>query len=247
MPRTSNDTRPLGRASPEEMLSTRLIFKVNRSLGSLRSATLALLNGGDRDESFRRELLAGMAAEMEALTFDLDNAALFMAMQKGRLHRRPDALLLRRWMMQQLEPWPQRVEARGLVWRQQIDEQLPMIEADPHHLGLVLHNLLTNALAYTLTPGWVSVEVVDEKDEVRISVGNSGLDLSEDERRQVFEPFYTWTAYQRFPAGLGLGVTVAQRLVAAEGGRLEVAGIAGEGSRFDVHLPASQVEDEAMA
>ena len=68
--------------------------------------------------------------------------------------------------------------------------------------------------------------------EVLIAVSDTGRGITPDERRHVFEPFYSKKA-----DGTGLGLTLAQRIVAAHGGRIDLESVPGAGSRFLVALP----------
>ena len=63
-----------------------------------------------------------------------------------------------------------------------------------------------------------------------------GLGIAAAEQQRVFEPFYRSERDQRFPQGLGLGLTIAHELVLAHGGRLTLDSQSGQGSRFTVHL-----------
>ena len=56
-------------------------------------------------------------------------------------------------------------------------------------------------------------------------------------RRLVFEPLYRNQPAHRFPAGMGLGLSIANDLIVAHGGRLEIESVLGQGSQFTLWLP----------
>jgi signal transduction histidine kinase len=60
-----------------------------------------------------------------------------------------------------------------------------------------------------------------------------------EERRRVFEPFYS-----RKPAGTGLGLTIARRIVATHGGRIEIESTPGRGTCFTILLPQGGQDDD---
>jgi signal transduction histidine kinase len=64
-------------------------------------------------------------------------------------------------------------------------------------------------------------------------VADTGCGIPSEERARVFEPFYS-----RKPGGSGLGLTIAQRIVAAHGGRIDLDSAPGRGTRFIIALPA---------
>ena len=67
-----------------------------------------------------------------------------------------------------------------------------------------------------------------------IAVTDTGGGIPVEERRRVFEPFYS-----RKRSGTGLGLTIARRIVATHRGRIDVESTPGQGSRFTVVLPLS--------
>jgi signal transduction histidine kinase len=67
---------------------------------------------------------------------------------------------------------------------------------------------------------------------VAIAVTDTGGGIAVEEHRRVFEPFYS-----RKRSGTGLGLTIARRIVATHGGRIDVESTPGQGSRFTVVLP----------
>jgi signal transduction histidine kinase len=111
-----------------------------------------------------------------------------------------------------------------------------MIEIDPDRLAQVLGNLLSNAIKYTPAGGAVSFEAGLDNGDVRLRVSDTGTGIEPEEQGRIFEPFYR-SQSDRFPEGLGLGLAIAQDLIEAHGGRLEVESQPGQGSQFTAWLP----------
>ncbi len=101
----------------------------------------------------------------------------------------------------------------------------------------MLDNLLSNAVKYTPVEGIVSVSANIKGEAIWIQVNDTGPGLTEEDQARIFEPFYRSQSGRRFPQGMGLGLTIAQDLVVAHSGRLEVHSRPGEGSRFTIWLP----------
>ena len=104
--------------------------------------------------------------------------------------------------------------------------------SDPHLLRRVVQNFVSNALRYT-TSGKVLLGCRRRGDEVAIEVWDSGPGISEADRKRIFEEF------ERLPnqtggQGLGLGLSIAQRIAQLLGHRIEVDSVAGKGSVFRI-------------
>jgi signal transduction histidine kinase len=119
------------------------------------------------------------------------------------------------------------------------------VRGDADRIKQVLLNLVDNALKHTPDGGTVSVvaDCVDEDGEpqVQISVRDTGIGIPEADLPHVFERFYRVDkSRSRDLGGAGLGLAIAQSIVAAHGGKIEVHSKVGEGTSFDVWLPAYQ-------
>lgn len=113
---------------------------------------------------------------------------------------------------------------------------------DAHRVVQILHNLVGNAIKFT-SSGSVRVRLVaegggDQPDAIRIEVADTGIGLTEEQTRRIFEPFtQADTTTTRKFGGTGLGLSIVRGLVDAMGGTIEVASHPGAGARFTVRLP----------
>lgn len=223
--------------SARRRLLANLVHEVGRPVGALQSAIQALLNGADRDEEFRRELLTGMEAEVQRMHPLLDNLTQLHDRILGTLELNCRPTVLNEWLPPTLAPWREAAQAKGLSWQAAIPPNLPTLELDADRLAQVLGNLLSNAIKYTPAGGMVSFAAGLNKGEVWLKVSDSGPGITEADQARIFEPFYRSQHAQRFPEGMGLGLSIAQDLIVAHGGRLEVESQPGQGSQFTVRLP----------
>jgi two-component system phosphate regulon sensor histidine kinase PhoR len=112
------------------------------------------------------------------------------------------------------------------------------IKADREAIGLALRNLLDNALKYSAESSTVSVSVESRGDFAGISVEDHGAGIPLQEQRDVFRKFVRGTAARTLNVkGTGIGLAMADQIVKAHGGRLELFSEPGRGSRFTVWLP----------
>ena len=106
------------------------------------------------------------------------------------------------------------------------------VSADQNQLRQVFLNLILNAVQAMRTGGQMTLGVRQESGSTRVVVRDTGPGIPSDKLRQVFEPFYSTK-----PGGTGLGLPIAQRIVAEHGGRLVVESKPGEGTTATMILP----------
>jgi signal transduction histidine kinase len=123
--------------------------------------------------------------------------------------------------------------------RLDLPEEPVLLNCDPTRVEQVLHNLVSNALKYSPTSSRVDVIVGREGEEAVLSVVDRGIGVSAEEMRNLFMPFRRSGRAREKAPGVGLGLSVARRIVEAHGGRIEVDSRPGVGSTFRVRLPLS--------
>jgi signal transduction histidine kinase len=128
----------------------------------------------------------------------------------------------------------------------EIEDGLPMIEADHHQLSQVFTNLLTNAFEALDGRGKIAVTAFASAIEedpafaglqpptptIVVDVADDGPGLPREAIDKIFDPFYTTK-----PQGSGLGLAIVRKIVDAHDGRIDVSSVPGAGTRFRVTLP----------
>ena len=140
----------------------------------------------------------------------------------------------------------QLAQDRGLEWQASIPENLPRVWGDRTRLRQIVLNLISNAVKFT-AQGQVTLRVRALEEMVAIEVSDTGLGISPEEQKVIFEEFRrsertTALGY----SGLGLGLSICKRLVELHGGRIGVrsSGEEGAGSTFYFTLPVLQGDEE---
>ncbi|MDR6774237.1 PAS domain S-box protein [Azospirillum sp. BE72] len=111
---------------------------------------------------------------------------------------------------------------------------------DPGLLERVLRNLLSNALRYA-PGGRVLLGARRRGDRLQIEVWDSGIGIADQHIDRIFQDFYqVGNAARDRREGLGLGLSIAKRLVTMMGGSIDVTSSLGRGSRFTVSLPLTE-------
>jgi signal transduction histidine kinase len=109
---------------------------------------------------------------------------------------------------------------------------------DPGRVGQVLVNLIGNAVEHGAAATPVTVDVGGDAGTVRVLVHNHGTPIPESLLRRIFDPMKTRQGGSS--EHLGLGLYIADRIVTAHGGSIDVESSASAGTTFTVHLPRSE-------
>jgi signal transduction histidine kinase len=108
---------------------------------------------------------------------------------------------------------------------------------DARRVKQVILNLLANAVKFTPDGGRIGLTARRVEDAVEIVVRDTGRGISPEEQTRIFEEFAQAGAGGFTQEGTGLGLTLAQRIVALHGGRISVDSEVGRGSTFTFTLP----------
>jgi two-component system NtrC family sensor kinase len=107
------------------------------------------------------------------------------------------------------------------------------------HLHIAIVNILKNAIEAAGEAGTIKVTTYSENNRACIKIHNSGEAIPQDVLPGIFEPFFTTKASQK---KLGVGLTISQYLINANGGHIEVKSCPGEGTSVTISLSQKQEE-----
>ena len=109
--------------------------------------------------------------------------------------------------------------------------------ADAERVSWVINQLLDNAVKYTDPDGEIFIRLVENQDEVTVSVIDTGIGIQPSQFEEIFEPFHQLDGSStRRQGGTGLGLTLAKKIIEAHGSRIQVTSVPGKGSKFDFTL-----------
>jgi signal transduction histidine kinase len=113
-----------------------------------------------------------------------------------------------------------------------VDPAVPRFAFDRDQVTQVLWNVALNGVEAMNGRGRLSLDVGRQNRDVALAISDTGPGIPSEHLRRVFEPFYSGK-----PNGSGLGLTIAERIVAAHGGRIEIDSAPGRGTRVTLLFP----------
>ena len=130
-----------------------------------------------------------------------------------------------------------RCQQQGVSLNVDMDTQSPFAEADIGLIERALDNLIENALRNTPKGGHIQLMLSVDENQVRITVADTGRGIAADELPHIFERFYRKASPDNpQDGGAGLGLAIAQRIIALHGGTLSVESEIDRGSAFHFAL-----------
>lgn len=118
-----------------------------------------------------------------------------------------------------------------------INEKI-LVKADKLHLEELLNNLITNSIKYSISLGKVVIDAIPEGAFIKASVRDTGIGMTEEQLKRVFDEFYKADPARHDFESSGLGMPICKRIVEKHGGHIwcESPGL-GKGSTFYFTLP----------
>lgn len=122
----------------------------------------------------------------------------------------------------------------NIAFELDIEEELPLINADEGLIQQAIIALATNAIDAMPEGGILTFKAFTEKRRVAIEVKDTGIGISQEDISKIFEPFFTTKEVGK---GTGLGLAVCYGIITDHGGRLNVRSNIGKGTVFTIYLP----------
>jgi two-component system, chemotaxis family, CheB/CheR fusion protein len=223
-----------------------LSHELRTPLGAILNASNLLTRQLEGNGSPGLEVIRRQARHMAKLIDDL--------LDIGRITRDEvvlDSLLVdvRALVTELLENFRNNADDAGVALLADVPDEPVWVRGDALRLRQVFANLLSNAILYTPRGGRVLLKLGCEEGRAQISLRDTGIGLAPEERERIFDLFYQAPQpIDRPRGGLGIGLTLAQRLVRLHGGEIEVSSEGRDrGSTFSLSLPLAERPDACAA
>jgi PAS domain S-box-containing protein len=200
------------------------------------NARLLQTHGAELDDDVRASMIADIATDADRLHSIIENLLHLTRLGSGsRLELEPQVLA--RAVEQAVASFRARNPDR--VVEVATDRPRAIVEGDETYIALLLENLLSNAVKYSPLGSPVEVEITTAGQEVVVEVLDRGIGLDDVDCERLFEPFFRAEPARTAATGLGIGLALCQRIVAALGGRIWARPRDGGGAAVGFALPVS--------
>jgi PAS domain S-box-containing protein len=194
-----------------------------------------------------RQAVEIIARQSATLTRLLDDLLDINRLNQGKITLHKGVLDLRTVIINAVEAVQPLVQARHHTLATDLPATDVLVQGDAVRLAQVIVNLLSNAAKYTPQAGRISIQLREDAPEnaerrAVMRVSDSGIGIPVQALRTIFEPYaQVLDPSDAVPGGLGLGLTVARRLLELHGGTIEARSAgSGQGSEFIVELPVAE-------
>jgi two-component system phosphate regulon sensor histidine kinase PhoR len=127
----------------------------------------------------------------------------------------------------------EKAKERGIELAVACQENIPPVSADEEKISWVILQLMDNAIKFTQPGGKVILHIARSKDQVEVTVMDTGIGIPQALTEEIFESFYQLDGgTTRKAGGTGLGLALAKKIIESHGSTIRVTSEEGKGSRF---------------
>ncbi len=235
-----NEALREGDRRKDEFLAT-LAHELRNPLGPIHSALPLVASSVKRGEDPARwlEIIGRQTARLTRLVEDLVDVS---RITSGHIELRPETVDMGALVRRAIDSMTDPIAAKRLTVTRPRARGRLFVDGDPFRLEQVVTNLLANAIKYTDEGGRITVALRAAGPTVEIRVADTGVGIDADALPRIFDLFeQNGVGLDRSGGGLGIGLTVAQRLVQLHGGTIRAESDGpGAGSSFIVRLPRAE-------
>ncbi len=210
-------------------------------LTSIQGFAQAIQDGAVKDPEALQQaagVIAVEATRMHRLVMDL---LALTRLESGTADLVEEPVDLNLLLQSILDKFSLQAEKAGIKLAGELNA-LPETVGDGDRLVQVFSNLVDNALKYSRPGGTVILRARSANDDIFVSVVDDGIGISPEEQKRIFERFYQVDRSRKGGTGrgVGLGLAIAQQIILAHHGDIQLESAPGQGSTFIIHLPVQK-------
>ena len=225
---------------------SRFLASISHDMRTPLTAILGYSKLAEEGASSQKQMAAwqrAIVANAEYMADVVGNVLDLTVLESGQVTLSSDVIVLADWVANLGSLLNPRILQKGLSFRSSMARDVPrQILCDKAKLTELTMNLLTNAVKYTVSGRvefFMGLSRLDDRAALNLTVNDTGIGMSPDDLKVIFEPFTRVHDHEDFinVEGTGLGLSIVELYVDALGGSITVNSVPGEGTCFDVMIP----------
>ncbi len=212
------------------LLAAGVAHEVNTPLTGISSFT-QMLRDQTGDDDPRTRLLAKIEKQTERASKIVNNLLNFA--RQGRATFMP--VRINDVVRDVLSLLEHQLTRTRIKVRLELSDEVPEVLADENKLQQVFLNLILNAQDAMPSGGWLTIGTRSSEDEVTVWVSDTGLGISQDDIKRIYDPFFT--TKRAGASGTGLGLSITYGIIQEHSGHINVESSLGQGTSFQIRLP----------
>ena len=213
-----------------------LVHELRTPLSSISTAAYLLQQEIVAPEQ-RIELSRTIYTETQRLS-ELASSFLDLArLESGRVSFKPTQFNLEQLIQETVHIFEKRTEQLKINVDVSISQNIPLMTADREKMKQVFLNLISNAIKYNHSGGWIKIRVYADESRYFIQVSDNGFGMHPEALSHMFEKFYRAKSTEDQIPGTGLGLSICKSIIESHHGQIAVQSVYGEGTCFDIQIP----------
>lgn len=223
-----------------------LLLSVSHDIKTPLNSILGNLDLSQKDGSINKQEVNSMKNSGKHILTLLDNLLGFSSMEQGKLVLQSTPFHLDELCAEVKDMFVPLCEKKNLKFNSnfEFDKNL-VIRTDNLKLKQIIINILSNAVKYTVK-GTVAFDVSYKENNLLVKVQDSGVGVSKDQLKNIFEPFVRIKENNSLAEGSGFGMYVVKGLVDLFGGTIKADSTVGKGSTFTLTIPVETITESPV-
>lgn len=210
-------------------------------IGSIQQL-LELFKTGEFSQKEQAELVDEMLKQISGTTFMLHNLLAWASSQMEGSRAKPEAVNLPERMKEVLEAYYWPLKQKRIEVLNNLPDNLPKIQIDRAQLGVILHNIVSNAIKYTSEGNGIEISYEENQDCLLLKIKDGGEGMAEEKIAEImnFNARMLSQLGTNMETGTGIGLMLVKEFLQANKATLDIESIPGSGSVFILSFPKAE-------
>ena len=210
-------------------------------LTTVKSYTETLIDGAIDDREIAIQFLSVMEKEADRMTTLVQDLLELSRIDNKQMQLDMRPLDLKEIVKETIEAQKIHIEKKGHRIIYEADEAMTYnMIGDSARIRQILHNILSNAIKYSIDPGTIHVKLYKNPNIITLQVKDTGIGIAKPDLERIFERFFRVDkARSRSQGGTGLGLSIVKEMVELHHGKISITSKPGKGTTVTVQFNVS--------